>query len=267
MRRPLILTVPILLALMAAKSLFAHEFWIEPRSFQAEKGEILQAHLVNGQNFNGGALSWFEYRIERTEFSLGDDVFQITGRDGDQPALRMTPEGEGLLKVIHQTKPSKLTYQDPEKFQAFVSHKDLDTTALPDPTYPLIEGYTRYAKSLLAVGTGDGADSNSGLLTEFVALKNPYRDDISGGLPLRLMYKGQPRANAQVEVFERAPDDTVDIKLYRTDQNGEVTLPVKPGYDYLIDAVVLRRPTSAIATEQGWHWESLWASLTFGVPE
>jgi cobalt/nickel transport protein len=50
----------------------------------------------------------------------------------------------------------------------------------------------------------------------------------------------------------------------RTDKNGSVSVPIKPGFDYLLDAVVLRE--AAPQTNKGAVWESLWAAMTFSVP-
>ena len=123
------------------------------------------------------------------------------------------------------------------------------------------ERYSRHAKSLIAVGSGAGSDRESGLETEFVALENPYTFK-GDTLPVQLFYQQKPRAAAQVEIFERAPDDSVSITLTQTDTEGRADIPVKPGHTYLLDAVVLR-PSDP---ETGAIWETLWAALTFAVP-
>lgn len=225
------------------------------------------ADFRNGQNFKGGKLSWFDHRIARSESRVAQTVTPLTGRAGDMPAISFEPRQSGLLRIVHQTALATLTYQEAEKFQAFVDHKDLDTSALPDPSYPIAEGYTRYAKSLVAVGKAEGQDDYAGLEIEFVALKNPYTQDLTDGLPLQLFYQGVPRGNAQVEVFERDTAGEVTVTLLRTDPEGLVTVPISPGHSYLIDSVVLRRPDPALAAEQKIVWESLWASLTFAVPQ
>ena len=73
-----------------------------------------------------------------------------------------------------------------------------------------------------------------------------------------------PRAAAQVELFEKTEDGKVQITFHRTDETGHVRVPVQRGRRYLADAVVMR-PLDA-ATSDGAVWESLWASLTFAVP-
>ena len=117
----------------------------------------------------------------------------------------------------------------------------------------------------IAVGDGAGADREAGLETEIVALANPYTDDLSDGLPVRVLYQGAPRADAQVELFAKSPEGEVEITLLRTDAEGVALLPVTPGQVYLADAVVVR-PLEPVAEDDP-VWESLWASLTFKVPE
>jgi hypothetical protein len=172
---------------------------------------------------------------------------------------------------VHETRDNRLTYSDWDKFVAFVTEKDaawvLDAhvaRGLPDTGF--VEVYSRYAKALVAVGDGAGRDRPQGLETEFVARANPYTAPLEV-LPVDLYYRGWPRANAQVEVFARAPDGTVEISALRTDGAGRVDVPVRPGYRYMLDAVVLREPDApAGAAVRGAVWESLWANLTFAVP-
>ena len=258
--------VSIFCATLLAAPLFAHEFWLEPIQFQVEIGDPIEIHFRNGQEFKGGSLSWFDRRIARSEMRMNDSITQTQGRSGDLPAIQTSAAAQGLLTFVHQTTMQTLTYRDPAQFEAFVAHKDLDPEALRNPEYPLSEGYRRFAKSLIGIGHSAGADEVTGLEIEFVARKNPYVADLTDGLPFQLFYQDQPHPNAQVEVFDRAPDGTVKITLLRTDASGHVTLPVQAGHHYLVDAVILRRPSPDDAMEHKIEWESLWASTTFAVP-
>ena len=263
-------SLPILLLLAAPLS--AHELWIEPRDWSVSTDGNLSANLVNGQQFTGTFLPFFPDRNARFDVYLGGDRTPVSGRLGDRPALSMPALGDGLHVAVYQSTISTVEYEDWAKFVSFAEHKDLgDVTAIRDanglPEAGFKEAYTRYSKSLIAVGGGAGADITVGLETELVALANPYTDDVSGGLPVRLLYQGQVRGDAQVELFARAPDGTVSITLHRTDSAGVATLPVRPGYDYMADAVVLRLPGAALARRTGSVWETLWANLTFSVPQ
>ncbi len=251
----------------------AHELWIEPLSYQVDAGEKLQGHFKNGQEFAGSNLSFFDRSSARFEMMANGKTTVISPRSGDSPALDvLSPVKEGLVSVVYETTASLLTYREWEKFLKFAAHKDFpnaqtDHIVAGWPQDKFRESYTRHAKALIGVGNAAGSDVIAGLETEFLAITNPYDARFDNNMKVSLLYKGAPRANAQVEVFARAPDDTVEITLYRTDGNGYVSVPVQPGHDYLFDAVVLRPFANPVAEENPVVWETLWAALTFSVPE
>ncbi len=76
-----------------------------------------------------------------------------------------------------------------------------------------------------------------------------------------------PVPHIQIELFEKDPDGKVKITLHKTNDKSEVLLPVKPQRSYLADMVILREPSAEVAKKLSVVWETLWASLTFSVPE
>ncbi|SIS81903.1 Uncharacterized conserved protein, contains GH25 family domain [Roseivivax lentus] len=267
--RPLRRAALALAAACLAVPAASHEFWIDPTVYQVPDGSDLIADIRVGEAFDGAAYSYIPPNFTRFDLVMGDRAIEVPGRAGDRPALQMEAPGAGLAIVVHQTKAYNLVYDSYEKFENFVTHKDaawaLERFAERglDPEN-VRESYTRYGKSLIAVGDGAGSDREVGLLTEIVALANPYTDDLSAGLPVRVLYEGTPRADAQVELFARAPDGTVSVSLHKTDEAGVATLPVAPGTEYLADAVVIRELEAEMMSDP--TWESLWASLTYLVP-
>jgi len=249
----------------------AHEFWLVPEDYTIAPADPLRVGLRIGSEMKGSSLIYLPKDIARFEVIQGDTVRPVEGRMGDNPALVMEGLADGLAIVVHETMDSTLTYTDFAVFQRFVEHKDL-SNALPGhaarglPETGFRETYRRHAKSLVAIGSGAGQDRAVGLAIEIVALANPYTDDLTGGLPVLVLLDGAPRPEAQVELFQTAPDGTVTITLHRTDTDGRVTLPMQPGRDYLVDSVVLRAlPNDDPAAGPVWH--SDWASLTFRTPE
>lgn len=258
--------------LLTGSSAVGHEFWIDPEKYQVDPGDALVADLRNGQNFKGTALAWFDNRIARFEMAQDDALTPVEGRMGDTPALSITAPENGLLVILHETAPSSLTYKEWEKFLKFAAHKDFATAAEDHvaagwPQQGFRESYTRHAKSLVAVGDGRGADRAYGLATEFVALTNPYDPEFDNLMQVRVDYAGAVRADAQVEVFDQSPDGTVAITLTRTDASGVANIPVTAGHTYLLDAVVLRPSAQAGTSENAPVWETLWAAMTFSVPQ
>lgn len=248
----------------------AHEFWVSPERYQVEAKAPIIADIRVGELFKGAGYSYIPNRTNRFDVVKGGQAMPVTSRMGDRPALNMVQDGEGLITVVHETMDQTVIYREWDKFVNFVTHKDfqgvLDQHAargLPDTLFQ--ETYRRYAKSLVAVGHGKGQDSAVGLTTEIVALANPYTDELSSGMPVQVLFEGHPRVNAQLEVFERAPDGTVTDTTYRTDTDGRAVVPVKADHEYLLDAVILQ-DTGNNDAEAGPVWHSLWASLTFKVP-
>lgn len=250
---------------------FAHEFWISPLQFTIDPGEAIVADLRVGQVFEGSSMSFLPNAFRRFDLAQSGNLAPVEGRMGDRPAMSQAVADDGLAIVIHETTDSVLTWEEFAKFEDFVRHKDAAWTlsahaarGLPDTGFR--EGYSRYAKSLVAVGGGEGQDTEFGLETELVARANPYTDDLSQGMPVDLYYKGAPRAAAQIEVFERAPDGSVAVSTVRTNDEGRAVVPVRSAHVYMLDAVVLREPEGALAERPDIVWESLWANLTFEVP-
>ncbi len=263
MRRSFKLAACLACIAIPAKS---HEFWIDPVDHQVEPGGEIVAALRVGQEYSGSSYAYLPPRFRRFDFAYAGAVQPVEGMIGDRPAVTMAAPGEGLVTLIHVTTDSRITWDEMAEFEAFVRHKDAVWTldehmrrGLPETD--VTEIYSRYAKSLVAVGAGGGTDIEAGLLTEIVALENPYTGRTDDGLDVRLLYQGEPRGNEQIEIFEKAVDGTVTISTIRTDDNGVAAIPVRPGHRYMLDAVVLREGGDAAM------WESLWANLTFAVPD
>lgn len=228
------------------------------------------AALRVGEKFSGSTNAYLPDNISRFDVILGGVTTKVEGRLGDDPALQMRAPGSGLAVIVHQTTKSSVRYMKWEKFEKFARHKDFSDVlaahkarGLPQTNF--LEKYRRFAKSLVAVGHGRGQDRPVGLETEFVAEANPYTDALEDGLPVRLLYHAKPRADAQVEVFEKAPDGKVAVRLLRTNAEGRVLVPARAGYEYLLDAVVIR-PLAAKNTRSDPVWETLWAQFTYRVP-
>lgn len=232
-----------------------------------ESDDTLIAQFKNGEGFTGINLGFFDRRSVRFDYTLNGDTVELAPRTGNIPVLEMPAPGEGLIVIAHETAASSITYKEWDKFQAFADHKDFPEIrdrqlARGLPLTGFSETYTRHVKALVGVGSATGSDTALGLETEFIALANPYTDEISDGIPIQLLYQGTPRADAQVEVFARASDGNVTTSTQRTDDQGQAIIAVQPGYEYLLDAVVLRESTGTSDDV----WETLWAALTFRVP-
>lgn len=260
----------LLLAAIWALPAAAHEFWIDAEAWQVPPGGTLSANIRVGQKLEGAAFAYVPPNFRRFEIYQDGQAMPVDGRAGDRPALNVPAPGEGLVTVVHVTRDYTLTYREWEKFVNFTNHKDFGWAVQAHLDRGLEktgfkERYSRHAKALIAVGDGAGQDIRAGLEIEIVALANPYTDDVTGGMPVQVFYQDAPQADVQVELFGKAADGDVQVTTVRTDAAGKAMLPVEPGHMYLADHVVMR-PLEP-AAEGDPVWESVWASLTFAVPE
>lgn len=247
---------------------FGHELWIAPFKYQFPAGQNIRADLRNGENLDGMQLAFFDRTSQRIEIAGPNGRQALTPRNGDRPAFDVKVSTPGLHVLAYESKLSRISYNEPKKWAKFVKHKDLGKVAaqhaargLPEKGFR--EGYTRHAKALVAAGSGAGSDQEFGLETEFVALNNPYEAGYGGLMSVKLLYKGKSRADAQVEVFEQRSGERVRVFMTRTNASGIASIRTKPGYNYLLDAVVLRVPERGA---KNIAWETLWAALTFKHP-
>ena len=248
----------------------AHELWLDSKQFKMSEGKKVEIELRNGENFKGINLSYFDNRVKQFFWVQNNLRQDVKSRSGDVPAMSTEIETEGLIIVVYESTPSTISYDSWSKFANFIRHKDFPNAeqlhadrGLPKTGFK--EKYYRYSKALIARGHGTGRDRNFGLKTEFIAQTNPYVDAPEAGFRAQLLYAQKPRKNAKVTVFERDPDGTVTVFYLRTGADGKVSVPVKAGFDYLLDSVVLqgvepKRQGDAV-------WESFWAALTFSVRE
>ena len=244
----------------------AHEFWIEPESFRPQAGVPFDVRVLVGQDFNGDGVIFLPETFERFETVTARGKQKVNGTPGDDPAGHITPTETGSLLVAYQSTRFSLS-MDAKTFEGYLKKEGLEDIRILRSNAgksgkPANEVYTRFAKSLLAVGgQSNGLDSSRplGLRFEIVPLTPVYRK--TGGQPgemeVQLLYENQPLANVQIEAFSKKNMTT--RLLQRTDQVGRARFTLPHGGVWLLNAVhMIPAPSSANA-----EWESFWASFTF----
>ncbi len=269
MRNSQIFAAVLLGFLVVARPAVAHEFWLDALDYTLDVGQELQVDIRVGQDFKGNKYSFNPNQFYDFSATDMDGKAPIDGRIGDQPAVAMTPANEGLLVLNHFSTTQLLTYDDDGKFESFIRNKGLDWVlqehvARGLPAFGFGEGYTRFAKSLISVGEGAGRDAHTGMPFELVALQNPYTDDISNGLPVRLFWGADGIADIQIDIFRRPLDGSEVVKTHvLTDKTGLAFIPITSGDIYMLNAVHMIIPSDEDTERTGAVWHSLWASMTF----
>lgn len=250
----------------------AHEYWIEPLQYEIAVGDVLKADLRNGQNYKGNQLYYLKHRFTKFEVHNADGIHQVSGSDGDQPALKFETKIPGLHILSYQSIFDTLTMEKWEKFLSYTKNQGLDHIpkrhiARGLPQAYINEEYARTIKALVRVGDGKGEDRRTGLPFEFVAQQNPFTmgadpesDEV---LTVRLFLDEKWQANKQVLIFQH--NGTITQSLTRTDAQGFAKVPLKGGGKFMLSAVHMFEGDDDPETKRP-EWISYWANLTFALP-
>lgn len=258
---------------MVSAAADAHEFWIEPSRFRIAPSDAIVADLRVGQYFKGNSQVLAPYKF--VSFRVIDPAGSrpISGRLGDIPAVDVATRKPGLHVLAYRSTATSTTYVDFEKFQSVARNEGVDWVIDEHqrrglPQTEIKEAYTRYAKTLIQVGDGGGRDRALGMPLELVAETNPY-DGLPGGtVMVRLLWRDRGHGDAQITVFRKLAGCEATRSTVRTDAEGRAAIPVGPGGRILLNAVHMMEPSARIREQmRDVHWESQWASLTYGLPE
>lgn len=258
--------VPLLamLCLLAARPALAHEFWIEPESFRPAPGAKVPVRLYVGQYFRGNSMPFLTENFERFYFSDARGTENFRAVLGDDPAATLATRAPGRVWIVLRSTYFDLRYDKPGEFETFLAREGIDHLVPREQRgkLPVLETYSRCAKSLLLAGKPDAAsppDRAFGMPLELIAETDPYAS-AAPEFRVRLLYRGAPLAGALVTAFNKAESDK---RLEtRTDASGRARLTLDRRGVWLVNAVHLF-PAEKKSNAQ---WESMWASLTFERP-
>ncbi len=248
----------------------AHEFWIQPLNYRLAAEAPLIADVRVGMDFGGNQLAFIPGTINALNITDPAGTRKIAGRIGDIPAINTTPETEGLQIINLFSTSSVLTWDDFQKFDDFVKLHGMGWVlarhaerGLPDVGFK--EAYTRFVKTLVAVGDGAGQDRFTGMFFELVASQNPYTDDMSGGMTITVMYKGQPLPDKQVDLFYRDLNGELTRLSVPSNAEGQAVIPNIGDGEYMVNVVHMIEPFPEDQERTGVVWHSLWGSITYAI--
>lgn len=245
----------------------AHEFWLEPNTYAPKVKEDVGILLKVGQNFSGSLYPYLSDRFFKFTTEQNGGAKTVEGLDGDDdPAVKLAFPDERLAILTYHSKSFDLNYEKIAKFESFLGNTGLDEIltrhrAAGKPETGIDERYYRAAKLLLNVGgKAMGEDKFTGMPLELVAERNPYGLAVGEELPVRLLYEGKPIEGILITAIEKSNPKAAQKR--RTDKDGRAMIPLPASGAWLLNAVHMIEP----APDEGIHWISLWASMTFERP-
>lgn len=251
--------------LLDPRPVLAHDLWIEPSTFHPAPGASVDIRLRVGQHFVGDALPRYGSLVLRFDLSSGDGERVIEGDEGDEPAGRITIPSAGAHLVGYRSNNSYVS-QEPQKFDEYLKEEGLEQIILlrsgrGEGQKPSREFFARCAKALLFAGSAPhtGFDRVLGFTLEIVPEKDPEAWQAGGDLVFRLIYEGRPLAGALLVAMPQS--DPSQKLAMRSDRNGRAAFRLPHAGVWLVKAVQMIPFDGGKA-----DWQSLWASLTFEIP-
>jgi uncharacterized GH25 family protein len=245
----------------------AHDFWIEPSTFRPDSGSTVGLGLRVGQNVSGDSVARNERLIDRfTVVGKGGSEIEVRGIEGREPAGLFGAAEKGLYLAGYRSKSAPVDLPA-AKFETYLREEGLESIiALREKRGERAkngkERYSRCAKSLLIAGNDPNGpfDRELGLTLELIPRLNPYALG-ERALPIRLVFQSKPLAG--VLVVAMSQEDPAQRLTARSNDHGLVSFRFPRRGVWLVKAVhMFPAPASS-----GADWESLWASLTFELPE
>jgi uncharacterized GH25 family protein len=254
------------LGLIASGAVLAHDLYVMPERFRVAEGETITVALHNGDAFpeSEAHVSVERLRDAMVRSSAKTAALQDLRVDGNRTWGRFSAPGAGALVLTTRTIPNFIE-MEPDKAAEYFKEEGLNE-ALEwrakhgESNKPSRERYSKYVKSLLLAGSpNDFYSTVTGLLIEIVPEKDPYRLKPGDSLPVRVLFRGAPAPNLQLEsAWAGATDKAVRV-VGRTDADGRITVPLAQAGKWRLHTIKMERCADPKAAD----WESFWASLTF----
>jgi uncharacterized GH25 family protein len=252
------------LALLLSDAARAHDFWIEPSTFHPQPGETVSVGLRVGQDFVGDPVPRLSSAIEQFFVRQGGGEQSIDGADNIDPAGLLRADGQ-TTAVIGYSSTGAFIELPAQKFEDYLRLYGLEQivderAGRGESAEPGRERFYRYAKALLTgAGPSPAATQPLPLTYEIVPDDDPTLR--FGAFDGRILYDGEPLAGALVQALLQG-DPSVRLSV-RSDSQGAFSFDLPRAGVWLVKSVHMVR--GGLFSDA--DWESLWASLTFEMPE
>jgi uncharacterized GH25 family protein len=245
----------------------AHEFWMRPKKFRYTVGEEAKIDFVVGENFNGEPWDLNVHKVEKMELitSTGkrDLTSAVKSTKGNNLTYKMAAQGTHLFTLRSNTASIDL---EAEKFNAYLTEDGIDNIIQRrkernETALGVKEHYQRFSKLLLQSGTtmDEVYKRNVGFPIEIIPETNPYRLASGDYLGCKVLYQNKPLAHQLVKVWSIVGNRTFVQNMY-TENDGTIKFPVSSVGPWMVSTVTMEP-----SDKEGVDYESMWASLVFGV--
>jgi uncharacterized GH25 family protein len=255
----------VLLLLLSAGTLTAHDLFLKLDSFFVAPGARLIVRVLNGTFTQSEAAVAKDRVRDITVVTPGGtmrlDTAAWTAR-GDTSVLTVRTRESGTYAIGASLLPQEIELQA-QDFNEYLAHDGLpDVLAARrmanELDQPARERYSKHVKALVQVGDRrtESYHTELGYPAELIPLDNPYSLKLPAMFRVRAVVEGQPVTNQLVIAGGPQPERSV-----RTDGTGVARLRINSRGAWYVKFIHMRAAHGDSAID----YESKWATLTFGV--
>ena len=264
--------LPLAVLMSLSGTALAHDFWLQPRGWQAVPGiplpfivEVGHGPFRQQWGADGGHL------LALNDLARGGsiDIRPLFKPGGQVPHLTRIFQRRGLHIITLVSTEAKsdlpsIRFNDYIKAEGLTSA--IDARARSGTTSSNgRELYSRRAKALVQVGGAARQDDALatrplGLTLEIVPLRNPYSLGADQILPVQILYQGRPLPGALVKLTN-LEFDARPLRMMRSDANGRAGFAVPKVGSWLVN-VIWTQPVASPDAD----FQTIFSSLTFGYP-
>lgn len=259
--------VSLFVLVIVAGLVTAHEFWLQPGKFRYEVGETWTVDFMVGESFTGEFWDMKRHQAEKLQLHSvagSVDLLQnVKKTNGRNISAKLEKEGTYLLTM--QSNAAFLELGGKE-FNAYLKEDGMDYILEERKNANALEAsakehYTRFAKLIIQSGskTDDTFKKRVGMRIEIIPQQNPYALKQGDYLQCLVFFDGKPMPHTLVKVWNRLNGRTFLQNIY-TENDGSVKFPISAGGSWMVSTVRMIK-----AEKPGADWQSLWASLVFGI--
>lgn len=261
----------VLLAL-AGPAAQAHDFWLQPGSFNPDVGRTTSFVLMAGHGEDRQRSPIPARRITRffALTPLGQTVDLQASLDGAAHDGSARFQNPGAHLLVLQTDNGAQSHMPAYLFNAYLRTEGLTPAWMHRANGHLMgqdgaERYSRVAKALVQAGpagTGgqDAAVAEVGLPLEIVLDRSPYQLPRTDLLPLHVLYEGRALAGALVKLTN-LDNDASPVEMHETGAGGQAVFSMPPPGKWLLNVVW----TKPVDKDDGIDFDTVFSSLSFGI--
>lgn len=258
----------------------AHDFWLVPNAFRFAPGTVIEVRGQTSSRFPTSEAAVAVDRVADARVLSGTASARVTGLSvsGTSLLLRHRPGGAGQRVIAGALHPRSVR-ESAAGFRRYLELEGapdalarIDRDGLLAGRDSVTRRYAKYAKTIVEVGSGGprAFSRAAGHPLEFLPEADPSALSVGDTLVVRLLYRGEPLAHAQLHAGAvPAPGGRVDLaaRAYdadlhlTTDAGGHARVPLAQAGLWNVRTIHVTQADAG----SGADWDTHWATLVFQV--